>query len=136
MPVQTSPELFWLTLVALLTALLWVPYILQLIAQMGVMGALMDGEGTHPHKAEWALRAKRAHYNAVENLVVFAPLALAVHVLGASTTATALAVAVYFWARLAHYLFHLFAVPVVRTLAFLVGWACQIVLGLTLLGWM
>lgn len=136
MPVQTSPELFWLTLVALLTALLWVPYILQLIMQMGVMGALMDAQGEHPHKAQWALRAKRAHYNAVENLVVFAPLALAVHALGAGTAATALAAAVYFWARLAHYGFHLFALPVVRTLAFLAGWACQLVLAFTLLGWM
>lgn len=136
MPVADSPELFWLTLAALLTALLWVPYILQLMVQMGPAGALMDAQGTHPHEAGWALRAKRAHYNAVENLVVFAPLALAVHVLGAGTGATALAAAVYFFARLAHYVFHLFALPVVRTLAFLVGWACQLVLALTLLGWM
>ncbi|PWE16915.1 hypothetical protein DDZ18_09375 [Marinicauda salina] len=136
MPVQDSPELFWLVLVTLLTALLWVPYILQLMAQMGPVGALMDAEGLHPHEAKWAQRAKRAHYNAVENLVVFAPLAITVHALGVGDGLTAGAAAVYFFARLAHYLFHVLGLPVVRTLAFLAGWVCQLALAFRLLGWM
>lgn len=135
MPAQTSPEIFWLTLVVLLTALLWIPYILQLIMQMGVVAALKDGQGTHPHEAEWARRAKRAHYNAVENLVVFAPLALMVHILGISDALTAGAAAVYFFARLAHYAFYLLGTGVLRTSAFTVGWACQLVLAFSLLGW-
>lgn len=135
-PVLTlTPELRWLTLTCLLTALLWVPYILQLIVQLGPVKAIWDPTGAHPHDADWALRAKRAHYNAVENLVVFAPLALLVALLGLSNGLTAAAAMAYFWLRLAHYVIHLFAVPVIRTLVFLGGWACQMVLGLRILVW-
>ena len=47
-------------------------------------------------------RAVRAHLNAVENLAVFAPLALAVHVTGAGTPLTAAASMTYFAARALH----------------------------------
>lgn len=134
MSATLPPELYWLTLTCLLTGLLWVPYILQLIVQLGPVQAIWDPTGAHPHDADWALRAKRAHYNAVENLAVFAPLALVVALTGSGTSMTATAAAAYFFLRLAHCLIHTAAVPVVRTLVFLGGWACQMVLGLTLLG--
>jgi len=129
-----SPELWWLTGVALLTAVLWVPYIVQLIVQLGPVKAVWDPTGAHPHNADWALRAKRAHYNAVENLAVFAPLALIVGLTGLSTPATATAAAAYFWLRLAHYIVHTAAIPVIRTLAFIGGFVCQLVLALRILG--
>lgn len=129
-----TPELIWLTRVALLTALLWVPYILQLIVQLGPVAAIWDPTGAHPHDADWALRAKRAHYNAVENLAVFAPLALIVGLTGIGTAATATAAAAYFWLRLAHYLIHAAAIPVIRTVVFLGGFVCQAVLALRILG--
>ena len=132
---QLTPELYWLTLTVLLTGLMWIPYILQLLGQMGIMTALMDGDHETGHEALWARRAKRAHTNAVENLIVFAPLVLALHALNVHTQTTVLACAVYFWIRLAHYLLYLFGVPVARTLAFFIGWLCQFALGLTLLGW-
>jgi uncharacterized MAPEG superfamily protein len=122
-----TPELTWLTATALITALMWVPYILVLIAQMGLVGALTE--------TRWARRAKRAHTNAVENLVVFAPLAIAVHVTGTSTAMTATVCAVFFYTRLAHYVVYAAGIPVIRTLLFAVGWACQMILALTLLGW-
>lgn len=134
MPIAASPELFWLSLAAALAGLLWVPYILQLIVQLGPVKAVWDPTGAHPHDAAWALRAKRAHYNAVENLVVFAPLALMVHILGVGSEATALACAIYVVARLAHYVIYTLALPVVRTVAFLIGVACQAVLALRLFG--
>ena len=55
-----TDDLYWLTLVTLLTGLLWVPYILQLIVQLGPVAAVWDPTGAHPHDADWALRAKRA----------------------------------------------------------------------------
>lgn len=134
MPIPLTPELYWLTLTCLLTGLLWVPYILQLIVQLGPVKAIWDPTGGHPHDADWALRAKRAHYNAVENLVVFAPLVLIVTLTGTATALTGAATAAYFVLRVAHYLIHTAAVPVVRTLVFLGGWACQMLLGLTVLG--
>ncbi len=75
----------------------------------------------------------RAHANAVENLVVFAPLVLALQVVGTSTSATATASMVYFFARLAHVLLYTFAVPLLRTVAFVIGFGCQLTLALTLL---
>ncbi len=134
MPIPLQPELYWLTLTCLMTGLLWVPYILQLIVQLGPVQAIWDPTGAHPHDADWALRAKRAHYNAVENLVVFAPLVLVVVLTGTGTALTATAAAAYFFLRLAHYLIHTAAVPVLRTVVFLGGWLCQMILGLTVLG--
>lgn len=134
MPLPMTPELTWLALTATMTALLWVPYILQLIVQLGPVAAVWDPTGAHPHDADWALRAKRAHYNAVENLVVFAPLVLLVVLTGKADALTSTAAAVYFSARLGHYVVHVLAVPVVRTVLFLVGWGCQMVMALRLFG--
>ncbi len=129
-----TPDLTWLTLTLTLTALLWVPYILQLIVQMGPLAALWDPTGAHPHEAEWALRAKRAHYNAIENLAVFAPLTVLVSLQGVNDGLTATAAAVYFWARLAHYGLYVTAVPVFRTVAFVTGFGCQMVMAGRILG--
>lgn len=129
-----APELTWLIYTAVLTGTLWVPYILQLIVQLGPVAAVWDPTGAHPHEADWALRAKRAHYNAVENLAVFAPLALLVGLLDVGDSLTAAAAMLYFWVRLAHYVIHVLAVPVVRTVAFVAGYGCQMVLAGRLLG--
>jgi uncharacterized MAPEG superfamily protein len=130
-----TPELTWLTATALITALMWVPYILSLLGQMGIVPALSDGNHETGLEALWARRAKRAHANAVENLVVFAPLAIAVHVTGQSSGTTATLCMVFFYSRLIHYVVYVLGIPVVRTLAFAVGMLCQVILALTLLGW-
>lgn len=129
-----SPELFWLTLTAAMTAVMWVPYILRLIGEMGVIPALMDRFHDTPLKAAWAQRAKRAHANAIENLVVFAALALTVHVAGFGNSTTALACEIYFYVRAAHYVVYVAALPLVRTLLFIAGVACQATLVGVLLG--
>ena len=69
-------ELFWLTWTVILTGLMWVPYILNRCQVRGLGGAMANpARGDKPH-AEWANRLMFAHDNAVENLVVFAPLVL------------------------------------------------------------
>jgi uncharacterized MAPEG superfamily protein len=55
--------------------------------------------------------------------------------LGHSTTSTVLACAVYFWARLAHVIVYTLGIPVLRTLAFAVGFVCQVTLALAVFGW-
>jgi uncharacterized MAPEG superfamily protein len=130
-----TPELTWLTATAFITALMWLPYILMLIVQMGLVGALTDPQHETEIETRWARRAKRAHTNAVENLVVFAPLAIAVHLTGMGSETTATICAVFFYTRLAHYVVYTAGIPVIRTLLFAVGWACQMMLALTLLGW-
>lgn len=132
MPLANHPELFWLTATVAMTALFWLPYILRFINETGLRTALWDPTGEHPLKAAWAQRAHRAHQNAVENLVVFAPLAIMVHLLGLGSEATATAAATYFGTRAAHYFIYLFGIPVARTLVFFAAWACQVVLILAL----
>lgn len=120
-------ELKYLTLVAAFTALMWIPYILNVIMVRGVLDAVGYPENPKP-MASWATRMKAAHYNAIENLAVFAALVLIAHLAGVKTEATALACIIYFWARLVHFVAYTFRVPWVRTLAFSVGFACQMVL--------
>ncbi|HEX7926515.1 MAG TPA: MAPEG family protein, partial [bacterium] len=80
----------------------------------------------HPKPlAAWAERAKKAHYNAVENLVVFGALVLVASASNKLDNATAMSAMVYFWARLAHYVVYTLGIPWLRTLTFTVGWlAC------------
>ena len=77
-----STELHWLTLTALMTSLFWLPYILNRLSEMGIVPAVMNPSTDPTPKAVWAKRMMRAHANAVENLVIFAPLVIAVHVTG------------------------------------------------------
>ncbi len=129
-----SVELFWLTLTILMTAVIWVPYIANRLIEDQPWPALMNPQPDLRPKAQWAERLMRAHDNAVENLVVFAPLVLMVHVTGMSTALTANACILYFFARLIHLLLYTFGVPFFRTLAFFIGFLCQMVLGSHLLG--
>ena len=122
-----TKELMYLTWVATLTAVLWIPYILNTIMVRGLSGAVGYPDNPQP-LAAWARRMKAAHYNAVENLVVFAALVLVANAAGISNETTVLACTVYFWARVAHYLIYGFGIPWLRTLSFAVGFLCQIAL--------
>jgi uncharacterized MAPEG superfamily protein len=120
-----TPELSYLTWVTAFTALMWIPYILNMIMVRGLLDAVGYPENPEP-MAPWAERMKAAHYNAVENLVVFAALVLIAQVVGIHNDATVLACAIYFWARVIHFVAYTFRIPWVRTLAFVVGFGCQI----------
>ena len=129
-----TKELMWLTLTVAMTGLFWVPYILNRIVVRGLVGAMgYAKDGVAPH-SPWAERALLAHRNAVENLVLFAALVLTAHALGLSNDLTRTACIVYFYARLAHFLVYTAGVPVVRTLAFAVGFGAQVALAVAILG--
>ena len=66
-------ELLYLALVTAFTGLMWVPYVLDRIAVGGLMEAVGYPANPKP-QSPWAQRLKKAHANAVENLVVFAAL--------------------------------------------------------------
>lgn len=120
-----SRELFWLTMTVILTGLLWVPYIIDRIMVRGLMKTLDNPSPKDKPQSPWAQRLYFAHTNAVDNLVIFAPLVLILDSLGRQTQTTAIACAVYFWARLAHAIVYALGVPVLRTLAFAVGFLAQ-----------
>lgn len=125
-------ELMYLIWVTALTAVIWIPYILDRIAVWGLMDAVGYPENPKP-QSPWARRMMAAHTNAIENLVVFAALVLAAQIAGVSNNATVLACSIYFWARVVHLAAYTFAVPWVRTLAFVVGFGSQMTLAWQLL---
>ncbi len=130
-----TTELYWLTLTALMTALFWLPYVFD---RMVVMGLAVTLAGPAPDNGKlplWAQRAVRAHHNAIENLAIFAPVVLTAHLLGISTPATKAAAAVYFFARLVHFVVYSAGIPLARTLAFAAGCAAQIVFIASILRW-
>ncbi len=129
-----TEELYWLVLTALMTSLFWVPYILNRIAVRGLVKAMGNPSPDDKPQSDWAIRAMAAHKNAIENLVLFAALVLATHVLGVGTPLTATMCMVYFVARLAHFVVYTAGIPVARTLTFAAGFLAEVILALNLLG--
>jgi uncharacterized MAPEG superfamily protein len=115
-----------------LTGLFWIPYILDRINVRGMWATLDNPKPNDKPQSPWAMRLYFAHTNTVENLAVFAPLVLILDSLNISTQVTVIACDVFFWSRLAYAIVYTIGVPVLRTLAFTVGFICQVVLVLAI----
>ena len=129
-----STEITWLVMTILMTSLLWAPYIINRMLEQGVLNAVWDPQGETKTNRAWAMRMMKAHENAVENLVIFAPLVILIQLMGLNSETTATACMIYFVTRLIHYVVFTFAVPVLRVVSFLTGFGVQLVLAFTLLG--
>jgi uncharacterized MAPEG superfamily protein len=124
-----TPELFWLAMTATMTGLFWIPYILNRAVRRGVPAAFQTPRMEEASvEAEWAQRARRAHSNAVENLVVFAALVVTAHLAGVGNATTAFAAALYFWARLGHFVVLTLGVPYARTAIWTVSWVAEMII--------
>ncbi len=130
-----TAEVHWLALTLLATSVMAFPYVLNRIAVRGLVGAMANPSPTDKPQSDWANRAQRAHANAVENLVVFAPAVFAVQATGTGNNMTALACTIYFFARLTHYVVYAAGIPGLRTLSYAAGLASTIYLILRALGW-
>jgi len=131
-----SIELQYLAWVTILTLLLRIPWMVNKVTVRGLdtaTGYPLDSAPLDP----WAQRLWIAHEDALGNLVVFAVLILILHVVGASSAWTQGAAAAYFWARVVHCIVYAFAIPRVKTIAFLFGFGAQLVLAwhLVVLAW-
>jgi uncharacterized MAPEG superfamily protein len=116
-----SAELRYLAYTALLTAALWIPYI---IVQVQTNGLLTPENYKDPAPRPvplWGMRANRAHQNAVEAFAPFAALVLIAHVAGKENGMTAFWAVSFFWLRLIHAVVYLAGAPFIRTLAFVLG---------------
>ena len=82
-----TTDLKMLAFTAGLTAVLWLPYILAHILNAGLIPALTYKADGIP-LTDWAARAKKAHHNAVENLIPFAALVLVANLAAAANEAT------------------------------------------------
>ena len=129
-----TPDLYWLTLTALISALVWLPYILDRIARRGLLPAMGYASPDDRPQAAWAERLMAAHRNATENLAPFAALVLTAHVTQTANETTAMAAMIFFLSRLVYTVICAFGVPVVRTLVFAVSWLAMIVIALAILG--
>ncbi len=130
-----TTELSYLMLTAILTGVLWIPAVLGQVASRGMLTP--DDYVTLPTSPlkDWAIRANRAHINAVENFAQFAAVVIVAHLLGYNTGLTAACAAIFFWARLAHAVIFIAGVKqlMARTLLFTVSWAAWLVMTLAVL---
>ncbi|CAN5906015.1 MAPEG family protein [soil metagenome] len=83
-----------------------------------------------PEIPGWAGRARRAHLNMIENLVLFAALVLIAAVAGKANALTAMGAMIFFWGRLAHAVIYLIGLPWLRTVAWFVS-----VIGMAMIAW-
>ena len=83
-----------------------------------------------PELTGWVGRAKRAHLNMVENLVLFAALVLIAVAAQKTSPLTAMGAAVFFWARLAYVIAYIAGVPWLRTLI----WGISVA-GMAMIAW-
>jgi uncharacterized MAPEG superfamily protein len=132
--VTHSPELVSTALAASFTGLMWIPIIANRLAETGIWKALKNPQpDLRPH-ADWAYRLANAHRNAIENLVVFAPLAIAIDILGVGNDLTASAGTAFVASRIAHAVIYTFGIPLLRTLAFAIGFGCQVIYAVRIFG--
>ena len=128
-------ELLYLLLTALLTGVLWIPVVIGYVSARGPLKPEDYRSAPTAPLPDWVNRANRAHLNAVENLAPFAAVVLIAQAIGFSSALTGICAAVFFYARLAHALFHLSGVTLLmaRTVAFTIGWVAFIVFAVALL---
>jgi uncharacterized MAPEG superfamily protein len=85
-----------------------------------------------PEYTGFAGRAKRAHLNMIENMVLFSALVLIAAVAGKANATTATGALIFFWARLVYAVIYLLGVPWLRTLAWVVSVIGMIMIALQL----
>ena len=120
-----SVELEMLVWLSTLTLFMWVPYVLSGMINDGLI-ATFTWQGDEKQRSIWAARAKRAHYNAIENLIPFAAIVIVAHLAEISNDATAAAATAYFWLRAIHYVFYAVGISYIRTAAFALSWLAQL----------
>jgi uncharacterized MAPEG superfamily protein len=120
-----SLELRYLIYTAILMAVFWIPYIVAHSKQIGAALSLSYPDTTD--MPVWAARLKRAHYNLVENIPLFAIAVMAGEFRGIHTGVTAACAMIFFWARVAHPIAVLSHIRGSRTAVFTVGWIAVLV---------
>ena len=117
-------DLVYLACTAMLTAALWIPYVIAQVTTNGPLKPKNYVDPTPRPLPPWGMRANRAHINAVESLAPFAVLVILAHIAGKTNGMTDFWVASFFWLRLTHAVVYLLGVPYIRTIVFTLGFVC------------
>ena len=121
-----SKDLAYLAYTAMLTAALWIPYI---VAQVMTNGFLEPPNYVDPASRPvplWGKRADRTYLNAVETFAPFAALVIVAQLAGKADAMTAFWAMAFFWLRLAHPVVYLLGIPYIRTLVFTLGFVAVV----------
>ena len=119
-----TTDLKYLAYTAMLTAALWIPYV---VSQVMTNGFLEPPNYVDPAPRPvplWGKRADRAYLNAVEVFAPFAVLVIVIHITGKANAMTAFWTQSFFWLRLAHAVVYWTAIPYIRTAVFTLGFFC------------
>jgi uncharacterized MAPEG superfamily protein len=121
-----STELKYLALTAMLTASLWIPYV---VSQVMTNGFLQPPNYVDPAPRPvplWGQRADRVYMNAVETFAPFAALVILIQLTGKADAMTAFWAQSFFWLRVAHAIVYWIGIPYIRTVVFTLGYASVI----------
>jgi uncharacterized MAPEG superfamily protein len=118
-----STELKYLALTAMLTASLWIPYVVSQVMANGFLTPPNYRDPTPRPVPLWGKRADRVYINAIETFAPFAVLVILIHLAGKANATTAFLAAAFFWLRVVHAIVYWAAIPYIRTIVFTLGYA-------------
>ena len=121
-----TTDLKYLAYTALLTALLWVPYVVCQVQTNGFLKPVNYKDPTIRPMPLWGQRAHRAYLNSVEVFAPFAALVIVAQLAGKADATTAMWTMAFFWIRVAYALVYWLGAPFVRTLLFTLGVVCVV----------
>jgi uncharacterized MAPEG superfamily protein len=121
-----TTDLRYLAYTAILTAALWIPYVVAQVMTNGFLAAPNYIDPTPRPVPLWGRRADRTYLNAVEVFAPFAALVIVAQIAGKANAMTAFWTISFFWLRLAHAVVYLLGVPYVRTVIFTLGFVCVV----------
>jgi uncharacterized MAPEG superfamily protein len=124
---MVTTDLRYLAYTALLTAALWIPYV---VCQVRTNGPLQPANYRDPGLPRpippWGLRAHRAYLNAIEVFAPFAALVLVAQLTAKADATTAFCSASFFWIRLAHAVVYWAGIPIIRTVLFTLAFIAEL----------
>ena len=122
-----ATDLKYLAYISMLTAALWIPYIVCQVTNNGPLQPknYLDPSLPRPVPA-WGQRAHRAYLNAIEVFAPFAALVIAAQLSGKANAMTAFWSASFFYLRLAHAIVYWAGLPYFRTVLFTLAFITEV----------
>jgi uncharacterized MAPEG superfamily protein len=122
-----ATDLRYLAYMSMLTAALWIPYIVCQVMNNGPLQPknYVDPSLPRPVPA-WGQRTHRAYLNAVEVFAPFAALVIAAQLSEKANAMTAFWSASFFYLRLAHAIVYWAGLPYLRTVLFTLAFIAEV----------